>query len=58
MEKEKWTPEIIFNKFIEQLEPKENFRVNCLKLMTYRQEAEDCKTTLSTDAGKWLRDIR
>ena len=38
---EKHTPEIIFNKFIEQLEPKENFRINCLKLMTYKQEAEE-----------------
>ena len=27
-EEEKRTPEIIFNKFIEQLEPKENFRIN------------------------------
>ena len=39
-EEEKRTPEIIFNKFIEQLEPKENFRINRLKLMTYKQEAE------------------
>ena len=29
-EEEKCTPEIILNKFIEQLEPKENFRINCL----------------------------
>ena len=41
MEEEKCTPEIIFNKFIEQLEPKENFWINCLKLMTYKQEAEE-----------------
>ena len=34
MEEEKRTPEIIFNKFIEELEPKENFRINRLKLMT------------------------
>ena len=40
-EKEKRTPEIIFNKFIEHLEPKENFRINCLKLMTYKKEAEE-----------------
>ena len=40
-EEEKRTPEIIFNKFIEQLEPKENFRINRLKLMTYKQEAEE-----------------
>ena len=40
-EEEKHTPEIIFNKFIEQLEPKENFRISCLKLMTYKQEAEE-----------------
>ena len=36
----KSNPEIIFNKFIEQLVPKENFRINRLKLMTYKQEAE------------------
>ena len=41
MEEEKCTPEIIFNKFIEQLEPKENFWINRLKLMTYKQEAEE-----------------
>ena len=41
MEEEKRTPEIIFNKFIEQLEPKENFRINRLKFMTYKQEAEE-----------------
>ena len=40
-EEEKRTPEIIFNKFIEQLEPKENFRINRLKLMTYKQESEE-----------------
>ena len=40
-EEEKRIPEIIFNKFIEQLEPKENFRINRLKLMTYKQEAEE-----------------
>ena len=40
-EEEKRTPEIIFNKFIEQLEPKENFKINRLKLMTYKQEAEE-----------------
>ena len=40
-EEEKRTPEIIFNMFIEQLEPKENFRINRLKLMTYKQEAEE-----------------
>ena len=40
-EEEKCTPEIIFNKFIEQLEPKEKFRINRLKLMTYKQEAEE-----------------
>ena len=40
-EEEKRTPEIIFNKFIEQLGPKENFRINHLKLMTYKQEAEE-----------------
>ena len=39
-EEEKRSPEIIFNKFIKQLEPKENFRINRLKLMTYKQEAE------------------
>ena len=38
MEEEKHTPEIIFNKFIEQLE---NFRINRLKWMTYKQEAEE-----------------
>ena len=37
----KRSPEIIFNKFIEQLEHKENFRINHLKLMTYKQEAEE-----------------
>ena len=40
-EEEKRTPEIIFNKLIEQLEPQENFRINSLKLMTYKQEAEE-----------------
>ena len=40
-EEENRTPEINFNKFIEQLEPKENFRINRLKLMTYKQEAEE-----------------
>ena len=40
-EEEKRTRKIIFNKFIEQLEPKENFRINRLKLMTYKQEAEE-----------------
>ena len=40
-EEEKRTPEIIFNKFIERLEPKENFRINRLKLMTYKREAEE-----------------
>ena len=40
-EEEKHTPEIIFNKFIEQLKPKENSRINYLKLMTYKQEAEE-----------------
>ena len=30
-----------FYKFIEQLEPKENFRINRLKLMTYKQVAEE-----------------
>ena len=40
-EEEKRTPEIIFNKFIEQLEPKENFRINRLKLMTNNQETEE-----------------
>ena len=38
---EKRTPEIIFNKFIEKLEPKENFKINRLKLMTYKQYAEE-----------------
>ena len=37
----KRTPEIIFNKFIEQLEPKEHFWINRLKLMTYKQEGEE-----------------
>ena len=37
----KHASEIIFNKFIEQLEPKENFRINRLKLMTYKPEAEE-----------------
>ena len=41
MEEEKRTPEIIFNKFIEELEPKENFRINHLNLMTYKEEAEE-----------------
>ena len=41
MEEEKCTPEIIFNNFIEQLKPKENFRINRSKLMTYKQEAEE-----------------
>ena len=41
MEEEKHSPEITFNKFIEQLKPKENFRINRLKLMTYKQEAEE-----------------
>ena len=40
-EEEKRSPEINHNKFIEQLEPKENFRINRLKLMTYKQEAEE-----------------
>ena len=40
-EEEKRTHEIIFDKFIEKLEPKENFRINRLKLMTYKQEAEE-----------------
>ena len=40
-EEEKRTPKIIFNKFIKQLEPKENFSINRLKLMTYKQEAEE-----------------
>ena len=40
-EEEKRTTEISFNKFMEQLEPKENFRINRLKLMTYKQEAEE-----------------
>ena len=39
MKEEKRSPEIIFNKFIEQLEFKENFRINRLKLMTCKQEA-------------------
>ena len=30
-----------FYKFIEQLEPKENFRINHLKWMTYKQEVEE-----------------
>ena len=37
-EEEKCTPENIFNKFNEQLELKENFRINRFKLMTYKQE--------------------
>ena len=41
MEEEKPSPKIIFNKFIEQLEPKENFRINRLKLITYKLEAEE-----------------
>ena len=36
---EKRTLEIIFDKFIEQLESKENFWINRFKLMTYKQEA-------------------
>ena len=40
-EEEKHTPEIIFNVFIEQFEPKENFRIIHLELMTYKQEAEE-----------------
>ena len=40
-EEEKRTPEITFNMFIEQLKPKENFRINHLKLMTYKPEAEE-----------------
>ena len=40
-EEEKRTPDIIFNTLIKQLEPKENFRINRLKLMTYKQEAEE-----------------
>ena len=41
MEEEKRTPEIIFNKFIEQLEPKEKIRINRLKSITYKMEAEE-----------------
>ena len=41
MKEEKRIPEIIFNKFIEQLDRKEHFRINRLKLMTYKQEAEE-----------------
>ena len=41
MEEEKCILEIIFNKFIEQFKCKENFRINHLKLMTYKQEAEE-----------------
>ena len=37
----KRTPEIIFNKFFGQLKPKENFRINRLKLMTYKQKTEE-----------------
>ena len=33
--------ESILYKFIEQLEPKENFRINRLKLITYKHEAEE-----------------
>ena len=40
-EEEKRSPEIIFDKFIEQLEHKEKFRINRVKLMTYKQEAEE-----------------
>ena len=40
-EKEKRSPEIIFNKFIEQLELKEYLRINRLKWMTYKQEGEE-----------------
>ena len=40
-EEEKRSPEIIFNKLIEQIERKENFRINRLKLMTYKQVAEE-----------------
>ena len=43
MEEEKRSPGIIFNKFIEQLgiKSKENFWINRLKLITYKQEAEE-----------------
>lgn len=40
-EEKKRSPEFIFNRFLEQLEPKENFRVNRLKLMSYRQRQEE-----------------
>ena len=35
-------PDIIFQRFVEQLEPPENFRVCRLKLMQYRQGHEEC----------------
>ena len=42
-EEEKRTLEIIFNKFIEQLEPKENFRINRLKWMTLNDFVNRCR---------------
>ena len=39
-EEEKCSPDIIFGKFLDQLEPKEKHWVNRLKLMSYRVKAE------------------
>ena len=38
---EKSSPDFIFGKFQEQLEPEKNYRVNRLKLMSYRQKVEE-----------------
>jgi len=40
-EEEKRSPEFIFNKFLQQLEPKDNIWVNRLKLISYRQKNEE-----------------
>lgn len=40
-DEEKRSPDTIFNKFLEHLEPKENFRINRLKLMSYKQKQNE-----------------
>ena len=42
-EEDKSLPDIMFGKFLHQLEPKENYMVGRLKLISYRQKAGEAQ---------------